>query len=252
LDALLAHIRSLHYFNFSLAGVALALSSLELARGVSIPSTGIELPKVQASVGLFLVTVTLAAVTDRLVRMSFSWLARDARRPPFPWFPLGARGPSYRAVRMWLLAPTPLAGLGAGMALGRDMPGWGLLIPGFVLVGVPVGVEHYWKHIQDRTDERGGPATYSIWLLYWYRLSGMIAFGLLCAAAPILAIPSWRGLFAPVASAAALVLALLVVPRSVGGFMYRFIDRVGAKWGFAIDSPHYPPRRASRAPARGD
>jgi hypothetical protein len=243
LDDALGHIRTLHYLNFCLAGVALALSSLDVVKGVSIPSTGIDLPRAQAAVGLFLVTIGLSAVIERLFRMSATWLDLDPRRPPFPWFAFGNRSLSNRAMNLWILAPAVVAALGAGVALGPAFPGWGLMIPSFVLVFLPAVLEDYWHCIRTRTDKRGGPATFSIWLLYWFRLGGCLAFGLLAASVAVLAVPSWRGLASPVTKVSFLTLAFLEVPRFIGSFTYRLIDRLGVRRGFPPDSPHYRNRQ---------
>jgi Zn-dependent protease with chaperone function len=124
---------------------------------------------------------------------------------------------------------------------GKDPIGFLLSWVGIFFVLTPRIIGEYWYLIRKKLDHRGGPATFSMWLLYWYRLERSIT-GSVIFFIPILAIiPKWRiGLlraetFLLIFFAVMYILRLIAVPPPV----YRLIDRIGSKLGFPKESKHY-------------
>lgn len=92
------------------------------------------------------------------------------------------------------------------------------------------------RAIRDRIDERGGPATFSIWLLYFCRADRHVSFMLLLLS-PLLW--NWPRLAMDVGGIALVNVFLISIVRLIGSLMYPTIDRFGVRWGFAATSVHY-------------
>jgi hypothetical protein len=240
LDQLLTSARNFHYSSFILAGLSLAIVSLDRPEAIVLPIAGIALPGIQASVAIYFVALIMAMCTEILFSMAYPWLKVDRRRPPFPWIALGA-GLSNRRVTTWILMPPLLCGLFSSFYLQGDYVGLGLIYGSLGVVLLPRTFRNYRALLLARADHRGGDATFSIYLLYWHRLfrQSLVTIGLLVAV--FAAIPKWRsGLLHVLAVMAALFLIDYLV-RVIGGFppIYRRIDKFGERFGFPAQSRHY-------------
>lgn len=241
LDQLLGGARSFHYTAMILAGLSLALSSLDESQAVTLPITGIVLPSTQAAVGLYLLVIVLVMAADRLFLMAVPWMEHDARRPPFPWIALGTGKLSIAYVTRWLFLPLVACAIATGITLKGDFLGFSLAIVGMSVILMPRVVEHYMNLISTRADHRGGPATFSIYLLYWYRVLRSICYGAFFLGLVLATIPAWRPLILRLAGILAAVVVATFVLRHIGtvGLVYRRIDRFGTRWGFPPRSQHY-------------
>jgi hypothetical protein len=239
LDALLSAARTLHYINFIIAGLSLALASLDTESSLKLPIGEITLPSAQAAVGAYLLVICLAIVGESLFHMAYKWLPLDPRRPQFAWFLLGSRSVSYRFAHIQLLIPVIATAIAVVNTLGNAYKEVGYVIPGIFLAAYPQMARRYIPHIQSRTDERGGKATFSIWLLYWLRVIRTIAYGAFLLFPVLAAVPKWRAGMLRAFGVSVIVVAAIMAVRITGGFIYKWIDRLGARFGFPVTSPHY-------------
>jgi len=242
IDDLLSEARKYHLSGLVLAGVSIALSSLDQTTGIELPLGKINLPSTQTAVGLYFLVILLSITSDRLFGMAFPWMHLDPRRPPFPWFALGKPPYSYFQVKIWLLLPIFIGAIATAITLqSKDTSGLVLSFVGLLLFLLPRHLSHYFHLISNREDERGGAVTFSIFLLYWLRLlRNIVVFGLFLL--PIFAIvPPWRDNMLRISAYVGTLAVWLFIIRWIGGikFVYRIIDRLGAKLGFSSVSKHY-------------
>ena len=242
LDALLVGARRLHHWAFLSSGLALALASLEDFTEIRLPIVEVSIPSLQANVGLYLLVVALTFASERLFKMAHPWLKLDRRRPRFAWIALSSKEPTVRLVTFWLLLPVLLCAIATGASVPGEnwtalsLSAWGVM---FVLLTRPV--EAWWHLIRQRLDHRGGPATFSMWLLYWYRSVRTLATGAFFLLLILAVIPLWRDSALRLAGWCMAGTMTLIVGRNIAGAsrIYRRIDRIGRRYGFPTQSNHY-------------
>lgn len=215
---------------------------MDVISDVSLPLGGIVLPSTQAAVGLYLLVIGLVMAADRLFLMAYPWLHLDPRRPPFAWIAIGIRQESRKLVVLWLTLPVLICAIATATTLKLgDAAGFVLSFTGILTMFLPRAVHEYWSLIQRRSDHRGGRATFSIFLLYWYRLSRQIV-GTVCFLFSVLAIvPKWRAPILNVVGIALGTYVVMLLTRLIAGIpcTYRRIDLIGVRWGFPAESEHY-------------
>lgn len=191
-----------------------------------------------AVVALYLLSIMVAIANDRLFRQAYKWMSLDPRRPGFPWYALGLNRVNYSAVSVWILLPVVVTAIAGSQALGHELGGTALLLPGFFLAGTPRICERYGDLIRQRRDHRGGPATFSMWLLYIYRIASSALLCLMFSTLVISAVPILRGTMLRVSSLLGAGAIALMVARTLAGLVYRKIDHFGGRFGFASTNPH--------------
>jgi hypothetical protein len=225
-----------------LAALSLLLSSLEGFSEIKLPIVEVSIPALQANVGIYIVVLALTFASAQTFKAANPWLELDRRRPPFAWIALTSKQPSAGVVTCWLLLPVLLCAIAAGASVpSRDWTGLGLSFIGVMAVFVAGAVEEWLHLIRHRLDHRGGPATFSIWLLYWYRLArtlctvGFFLFTILAV------VPRWRANLLVLVAWCGAGIMILVVGRLVCGAspIHRRIDRAGRRFGFPTESKHY-------------
>jgi hypothetical protein len=242
IDELLTEARRYHLSAVIVAGISIALSSLDQTTGIELPIGKINLPSTQTAVGLYFLVILLSMAANRLFDMAEPWMHLDTRRPPFPWVALGTPPYSFLRFSLWLLIPIFVAALATAFTLqSKDTSGVVLSFVGVVLFFLPLTFARYSTLISKKEDARGGRATLSIYLLYYYRLLRQVAFfGIFVL--PIFAIvPKWRMDMTRAAGYLVIFSASIFVIRTIGGFrfVYKAIDRFGARIGFPTESKHY-------------
>jgi len=181
--------------------------------------------------------------TDRIFLMARPWLRLDPRRPQFAWFPLAANPIGSASVTFWLIIPVLVCAIASAstVQVKGDTTGIALSFAGVVTVLVPRSIYGYLELIQSRTDHRGGRATYSMVLLYWYRVLRQILYTAFFIIPVLAVVPKWR--LTMLNWSGVLIAAILVGLgfRFVGGlsFIYRRIDQIGVRYGFPAKSEHY-------------
>jgi len=241
-DELLSEARKYHVSALAIAGISIAISSLDQTPGIELPIGKIALPSTQTAVGLYFFVILLSVTSDRLFGMAYPWLHLDPRRPPFPWFALGTPPYSYFQVKMWLLFPILIAAIATAFTLqNKDASSFALSFTGLILFLLPRHYSKYLRLISNKEDERGGPATFSIFLLYWLRLLREAIFTGVFLLPIFAVVPRWRDDMLKISANLLIVGVWLFVIRWIGGikFMYRRIDRFGSRLGFPHVSKHY-------------
>lgn len=237
LDAVLEMARKVHYLNLLLAALALFL----LAPGtdsVSMPLLQVSLPRANAIIPLFLLSILLTAADDRLAMQAYRWLPLDPRRVPFPWHPLGVSRVNYWTLITWVFVPVIITGIAATITLSGEATGLGFLIPGFLLAGSQRISDRYGPLVRERADHRGGPATLSMWMLYLYRMARNSLTAVVCVVSVLAAIPSARARALKVIGVTVGLIFGMMLCRVLGSLLFRRIDRIGPRWGFAEKNAH--------------
>lgn len=247
LDKLLETCKYYHNFSYIVAGILIALSTLESFQGFAVPFGGLTFPKIQTAIGLFLLVVVLLVIGDRFFLMALPWLSIDKRRPPFAWIAMGLpfqRSPS----SLTFYLPIPIAALGATIILGTEpdvskvITFSAMLWAGYGLFFLPRTMYYWMFLISERRDHRGSSLTLSVYLLYWYRVIRQILYSLFIVLPMIYALPRWRNgqletiiIYASIAFGVLYAIRMMCSPKGV----YKRIDRLGRRAGFPIESPHY-------------
>jgi len=242
LDNLLSAARRFHYFAFVFAGLSLALSSMEKISTFILPIVNIVIPDLQAIVGIYLLVLILTLASERLFTMAYPWLKIDRRKPPFAWIALGSREITVRSVSFWLMIPVFICAISTAISLDKkDISGFILSFVGVLSFMLPKTLSEYWYLIKKRLDHRGGSATLSIWLLYWYRLGRSLLYTTIYFIPVFAVVPKWRQPILNVSRPLMIFVVVIVVVRAIGGFpfVYRRIDYLGKKFGFPVKSEHY-------------
>jgi hypothetical protein len=142
----------------------------------------------------------------------------------------------------------PIAAIGATIILGTDanaakiVTASVLSFTGFGLLYLPRTI-YYWNHLVDvREDHRGGIATFSIYLLYRYRLIRQFLYSIYIFLPIVVVIPQWRKpqlitiiVYSTVAFGVIYVVRMCCSIK----FVYRKIDKLGLRFGFSTVSKHY-------------
>jgi hypothetical protein len=241
-DELLSEARKYHVSALAIAGISIAISSLDQTPGIELPIGKIDLPSTQTAVGLYFFVILLSITSDRLFGMAYPWLRLDPRRPPFPWFALGTPPYSYFQVKMWLLLPILIAAVATAFTLqNKDTSGFLLSFAGLILFLSPRHYSKYSRLISSKEDERGGPATFSIFLLYWLRLLRNALYTGIFLLPIIAVVPKWRDDMLKISANLLIIGVWLFVIRWIGGnkIVYRSLDRFGSRLGFSRVSKHY-------------
>ncbi len=249
LDRLLETGKKYHYLAFAVSGLLIALSSLQSFLQFLAPFGGLAFPKIQTAVLLFALVVILLIATDRMFLMAYPWLLFDKRRPPYDWVIFGLRINRTYNIGLWLYVPLAISSIAMSVILGTiQVKGWeGLTFTVFLLVGVGLTflpkTIYYWHYlISEKLDHRGGLATYSIYLLYWYRLIRQVIYSLFIALPVIEIIPAWNNYqMDTLYKEALIVFFVLYILRMIAGIkkVYKWIDKRGLKYGFPATSNHY-------------
>lgn len=241
LDALLASARKFHYLSFIFAGLSLLLSSLEKLDGFSFPLGDIKLPKVQTAVGIYIIVIILNLAADRLFLMAYPFFKLDTRKPPFAWIAIGLGKPSKNMVILWLILPILLCAISTAITLRGDLLGFSLSFSGVYIILIPRVLWDYLDLIKKREDERGGPATFSIYLLYHFRIIRKLILIWIFFIPVLAVVPRWRSGMLSIEKVAFFLILPFIVLRTIGWipFVYKFIDKFGTKYGFPGKSEHY-------------
>ena len=240
LDQLLSSARNFHYISFILSGLSLVLLATDNPKGVTVPILNIQLPTIQSSLAIYFVALVMAMLTEILFSMAYTWLEIDERRPPFAWFALG-HNISYKRTTAWIVLPALLCGIFSSYYLKGDLVGFGLIYGSIGVIFLSRGIRMYRSLINSKMDHRGGPATFSIYLLQWHRLLRQIIMTFALLLAVFAALPKWRDQLLPIVLFMFILFGIGYIIRIIGGipFVYRGIDKLGKRYGFPVESEHY-------------
>jgi len=242
LDKLLSSARSFHYSAFILSGLSLILSSLEKIPDIKIPLGDLILPPLQASVSIYILVLILILAAERLFNIAYPYIKIDKRRPPFAWIALSSKEPSFLSVTLWLLLPVLICAISTANSLNtKDITGYFLSFAGIMVILFPRSINEEYNLIRKRLDHRGGPATFSIWLLYHYRMIRSIIVTAFFFVPVLAVIPKWRDNLLSIIKSIIFIMVILIVLRIISHIplCYRFIDRIGSKIGFPLYSKNY-------------
>lgn len=245
-DSLLSSAKKFHYLCFFFAGISLAIASVETFEYFTLPSGGLKIPKLQTIVGIYYLVILFSIVSMKMFLMVEPFFHLDSRRVNFPWIALGINNVNKGKVILWILVPSIICGISTALALEEleELSFSGFLLSFLAIIGISsYGLYHDWqKLITNREDERGGKATFSIYLLYWIRTIRHFIFVIFFTTPVILLIPKWNSLLSFInVTNYAIVGGLIFAIRTVGEFkfVYRWIDKKGTKFGFPEKSDHY-------------
>ena len=242
LDSLLATARRFHYTAFILSGFSLALSSLETINTIKLPIGDVDFPALQAIVGIYILVLILTLASLRVFNMALPWFKLDNRRPPFAWIALSSKEPTGLSVVFWLLIPVLICAIATAISLGQnDITGYFLSFVGIIVVLTPNTIDEDTYLIRKKLDHRGGASTYSIWLLYWYRLVRSLIFLIIFFLPVIAVLPKWRMNILSIEPKLLIIFGAMYILRLIAGIpvIYRLIDRIGFKLGFPKESKNY-------------
>ena len=246
LDELLSWGRTFHYASFVVAGLSLALGSLDTSDGVKLPIGDVVLPRAHASIAMYFLTLALAATSVLTYDTAAPFLPLDPRRVPYAWLSVG-RPSTFRRLAFWTMLPVLLAAI----ANSRSIPGnkYGLFasfVGAFSMLSVRF-VSNYLWYLTNRIDTYGKPMSYSIYWLYWIRFTSGIAFISSFLFAILAAIPKWTAIMIPIAEGTLFFAAGIRIIRALfGPLVYKPLDRLGLKRGFAPTPPDADPPRMGK------
>lgn len=230
-DLILSSAKRLHYINFIICGFSLAILSLEDITELLLPIGGITLPYIQTSVGIYIVSLALTFSSFRLFRMANRWLKYDPRRTLYPWIALGVDKVQYWMVFMWIIFPFVINTLPL-VTVKEGYNAFSLFLPAFIMLTTPDFISNKINQLKSRLDDYENNMSLSIWILYWIRLLRAISLVIIFSAPIFNVIPAWEQVLLPIQMIGMAMLLVLGLIRMIGGFVYKWIDRIGQKIGF--------------------
>jgi hypothetical protein len=188
---------------------------------------------------LFFFPILFSAVAVSCFAARYYW--RTARRyralepskhgVPHPWPLLSL---SEFTQRMLIAIPVLKTGIAAEMQIRG--PYGGLTFGTLCLMGSVDMLGRWSVLLKERSDERGGPATLSIWLLYRYRCVRHLLLTIVFLS-PLLS--TWGSdVVVGVFETSMTIVVTLYVMRLIGAFAYSVVDRLGVRFGFAAAHSH--------------
>ncbi len=248
LDRLLDSGKRFHNFGFVFAGILIALSSLNNFENFSAPFGEIIFPKIQTSLGLYLLCVISLIVSDRYFLMAYPWVSIDDRRPSYDWVVMGLSFERSRFSGFIFQLPMQIASIGTAIILSSDTKTSelasfsALLISGIGLGYLPRSF-YYLSHLLDiREDHRGGTVTLSMYFLYWYRMIRQVVYSFYLFLPIIFIIPQWQSkqfysliFYLTITIGVAYLIRMLCSSK----FIYQRIDKFGIRFGFPATSHNY-------------
>ena len=248
LDRLLESGKRFHNFGFVFAAILIALSSLNNFENFSAPFGEIIFPKLQTSLGLYLLCIILLAVSDRYFLMAYPWVIIDDRRPSYDWIVMGLSFERSRFSGFIFQLPVQIAAIATAIILGSDtstseFASFSLLLISGIGLGYLPRSFYFLAHLLDiREDHRGGTVTLSIYLLYWYRMIRQVMYSFYLFLPTVFIIPQWHSkqFYALVFYLTMTVgIAYLIRMFCSSKFIYQRIDKLGIKFGFPATSRNY-------------
>jgi hypothetical protein len=197
LDNLLATGRKFHNWSFIFAGLLIALSALDNVSELKSPIGEVSIPIIPTSIGLYILVIITVIIADRFLFLAFPWVALDKRRPPFDWLVFGFDFKNQIHAEVWEILPILVAAVGLSIiftsqSFVNDVATTSVIfVAGLTLSQIPRTMSSYYYLILNKIDHRGGNATFSTFLLYVYRLLGIILFSAIVSLPIILIIPQW-------------------------------------------------------------
>lgn len=248
LDRLLDSGKRFHNLGFVFAGILIALSSLNNFENFSAPFGEIIFPKLQSSLGLYLLCIILLAISDRYFLMAYPWVLIDDRRPSYDWIVMGLSFERSRFSGFIFQLPVQIAAIGTAIILGSDtntseFASFSVLLISGIGLGYLPRSFYYLAHLLDmREDHRGGTVTLSIYLLYWYRMIRQVLYSFYLFLPTVFIIPQWHSkqFYSLIFYLTMTVgIAYLIRMFCSSKFIYKRIDKLGIKFGFPATSRNY-------------
>lgn len=243
LDDTLIQAREFHNRSFALALFSFIIAIVNPKEDLFFAYQNINLPKIHTIIGLYFGVILFTFSCTTLFLRAVPFILLDNRRLPFPWIATNRRpiGVSIIFSLFWISLPLLICCLSTSLALkSGDNTGIFLTFVGLMTIAFPRYVDKKLNLIFAKKDERGGKATFSIYLLYWVRLINSLVL-LLSLVIPIIPIiPDFRSTLSWFSFPMTILIVLLGV-RMTGSFpfIYKFIDKLGNKFGFPGKSDHY-------------
>ncbi len=237
IDGLLSEAKRLHYINFIIAGISLAVSSLDNLNPIALPFGDIKLPFLNAAVGIYLISIVLSYGSSKLFRIANYWRKLDSRRPPYQWFVFGVGESKSRAVHVWIILPLVLNTLPLSSAVKGVNP-LTFFLPSLYILMLPDSLLRQLQYIGSHVDDNGNRLSLSLWLLYWYRLIRDICLTALFLAPILSVISKWSNITSMVINGTYFIAIFLSVSRMIGSLVFRRIDAVGKRFGFEQNYPY--------------
>lgn len=243
LDQTLSEARGFHNRSFALAFISLIIAVIEPRGEFVFAYQSLNLPKIHTVVGLYFGVIILTFLCAKFFLRAIPFINLDDRRLTFPWIVIGIRmeGLPMLLSFFWISLPLLICCFATSLSLkSSDKTGIFLTFAGLMIVAFPWYIDKKLNLISTKSDERGGAATFSIYLLYWLRLLRSVVIGLSIAVPILSIIPNFREALSWLVVPGAII-ALLLALRIIGTipFIYRMLDRLGTRFGFPPKSEHY-------------
>jgi hypothetical protein len=246
LDKLFSSGKRYHNLSLMISGFLLIISTLENVENYISPLGQIPIPKLQTVLVLHFLVIVLLIATERFILLAYPWARYDGRRPPYDWIVMGLHHQKNNHIGFWIFLPIFISSLGASIALKDEIPDnvtfFTFFFAGSVIV-LSQKLFYYWGYlISEKRDHRGGLATLSIYLLYCYRVIRQAIYTLIVLYSLLKIVPRWNEYeFEPVLVGLIGFFGVLYIIRWIATIkpVYRWIDKLGARFGFPTETKHY-------------
>ncbi len=242
LDNLLKVSRWFNYAAITLAGISLIISLTDNQSDVKIPLGEITIPRIEATAFIYLLVILFSIASDRFFELSKKWIEKDNRRVPFAWIALNSSNPSFGLVRTWIVIPILVCAFSTANSVPENgVTSYTLIFFAFIPFFLFRGVFQQIDLLFEKRDLRGGKVTYSIWLLYLFRLYRLLIITAFFSTPLVVILLGYEVEFIELMKTFVIALLPIQLIRIVCGHkrIYRYLDRKGASIGFSEKSTHY-------------
>ncbi|HZV70771.1 MAG TPA: hypothetical protein VFG10_14550 [Saprospiraceae bacterium] len=225
--------RYFHYRNFVFAGLIMVLLIKGQEESLKL-FLDIEFPIRLLIIFLYIIIIVFTIITIDIFSSIWKTINLEFNdQIPFNWFIL--TGYKNRILSgFWITLPWILSSIVIGNS-EVDFEKFSLIMVGFFSISLPNYLKEFAFKIVNREDGNGNKLTLSIYLLYWYRLLRNIL--LICLISyPIFNYfnPQEKIITKWFFYVILISLVVIFVIRILWNFIYKYIDKLGTKLGFAI------------------
>jgi hypothetical protein len=243
IDNLYSEIQKHNYHSFTLLLISILISIINPNIDFLFTFEQLKLPRLLTIFGLYFAIIFKTYICYTLFSRVFKNSILDNRKVGHSWIGYSS---SKKLPLFFIFLPLLLSQFSSIYYVSNSfLIAFLYFFLSIIIVFSPILIEKYIDLITHRKDERGGNTTFSIYLLYIYRLLRFILGAICIVFIPMVSIvPEISKTLYTLSffkEAFSIFSGIFIIPRVICGFkfVYERIDTFGIRFGFPDKSEHY-------------